>query len=118
MLVRERESTTVDHKRHSFTIEWFVGVIGALATTIGLWMFHGPADGVLQIWGWKWNVADLSEGWALSAIIAGAVVMAAVLARVSQRLSLKGSPSGADVASGAALISVLLALVYAIVWIF
>jgi hypothetical protein len=118
VLVRDRESTTVDHRRPSFTIEWFVGAIGTLATAIGLWMFHGPADGVLQIWGWKWDIADLSQGWALSAIIAGAVVVAAVLARVSRRLSLEGSPTGADVASGAALISVLLALVYAIVWIF
>jgi hypothetical protein len=118
VLVRDRESMAVDHRRPNFTIEWIAGSIGALAAAIGLLIFHGPADGVLRVFGWEWRFGDLAEGWPLSTVIVGALLLAAVTARVSQRMALRGSPTAADVASGASLLSMLLALVYAIVWIF
>ncbi len=118
MVLREREFTAVDHKPATFVTEWIVGIVGALTTAIGLFMYHGPAEGVLSIFGWEWNIAELNEAWPFSVIVVGAMIMAGVFARLSQRLSMDGPTTKANVSTGLTVASLLLALTYALIWIF
>jgi len=118
MLAQDREVTSIERRRRSFAPEWIVGTVGALIAAIGLWMFHGPSGGMLRLFGWEWEVADLAEAWPLSIIIGGAVIAAAVLARVSMQFSGRGYETKADMAAALSIGSILLALVYAMVWIF
>jgi len=118
MVLREREFTSVDHKPATFITEWIVGAVGALSTIIGLWMYYGPADGVLQLFGWDWDVAGLADAWPFGLIIAGAIVMAGVFARLSQRLSLDGPTTKANVYTGLTVAALVLAVGFALIWIF
>ena len=49
-------------------------VIGVVAAALGAWMEWGPTDGTLNLFGWTWNVADLSSLWAPFLMIAGGVI--------------------------------------------
>ncbi|MGB7859693.1 MAG: hypothetical protein WBM90_04290 [Acidimicrobiia bacterium] len=52
-------------------ISAILAVIGFVAAAVGAWMAFGPDDGVLTIFGWTWNVADISEAWAPILMIGG-----------------------------------------------
>jgi hypothetical protein len=51
-------------------------VVGIVAAAFGAWMAWGPDNGVLQLFGWTWNIADLSELWAPFLLIGGGLVAA------------------------------------------
>ena len=58
----------------STTRHWLtalITVIGVVAAAIGAWMAYGPDDATMRIFGWSWNVADLSELWAPWLMIGG-----------------------------------------------
>lgn len=64
---------------HTSTAAWHVltalfAVIGIVAAALGAWMEWGPDNGTLTLFGWTWNVADLSSLWAPFLMIAGGVV--------------------------------------------
>lgn len=119
MALGERNFTVTEHRPASFVTEWVAGIVGAVATAVGLWMYHGPADGLLrvQVWAWEWDVSDLSEAWALGAIVLGALTIAAVGARLSDRLSMDGPTTKAYVATAVTIAALALALAYGLMWI-
>lgn len=53
-----------------------LAVAGIVAAALGAWMAFGPDDGVLTLFNWTWNVADISELWAPLLMIAGGAVTA------------------------------------------
>jgi hypothetical protein len=108
---------SVEHKLASFVIDWVAGIVGAVATAIGLWMYHGPVDGVLQLFWWEFDVAQLAVAWPLGITIAGALSMTWALTAVSRRLSMDGVSTRANVAMSGAVASFALAVVYALIWI-
>ncbi|MDH4117814.1 MAG: hypothetical protein OEX04_16280 [Acidimicrobiia bacterium] len=102
--------------RTTFIVEWVAGVLGALATAVGLWMYHGPDDGMLRLFGWEWDVAALSEAWPFGLIILGALALFAVFSRVSthRRDELEG---GAGTYALLAILALALAAVYTLIWV-
>lgn len=61
-----------DTARHWITaIGAVIGVVGA---AIGAWLAYGPSDAVVNIFGWTWNVADISELWAPWLMIGGGLL--------------------------------------------
>lgn len=60
--------------RHAMTA--FLAVVGIVAVALGAWLAFGPDNGTLTIFGWTWNVADLSDLWAPFLMIGGGVVTA------------------------------------------
>lgn len=70
---RPTETThTSDAPWHAITA--LFAVIGVVAAALGAWMEWGPTDGTLNLFGWTWNVADLSSLWAPFLMIAGGVI--------------------------------------------
>jgi hypothetical protein len=69
-----RESTTrlSDAARHWITA--IATVIGVTAAAIGAWLAYGPADATVNIFGWTWSVADISELWAPWLMIGGGLL--------------------------------------------
>ena len=59
---------------HVFTA--IAAVLGIVAAALGGWMYWGPEAGVLTLFGWTWNVADLSELWAPFLMIGGGLASA------------------------------------------
>ena len=55
--------------RHWFTAA--LAIIGVVAAAIGTWLAYGPDDATIRIFGWTWNVADVSELWAPWLMIGG-----------------------------------------------
>ena len=53
-----------------------LAVVGIVVAALGAWMEYGPDDGVLTLFGWTWNVADLSELWAPFLMIGGGALAA------------------------------------------
>lgn len=54
-----------------------LAVVGLLAAAIGAWLQYAPADGVLKLFGWEWDAAELHEAWPAWLLIGGGVVTAA-----------------------------------------
>lgn len=79
----EASAQTSDAAWHAITA--VLGVAGIVAAALGAWMAYGPDDGVLTIFGWSWNIADLSELWAPFLMIAGGVVAALTMGIESAR---------------------------------
>lgn len=73
---RERVSTPGVVTRSSHTIEWIIGLIGAAAALIGLWMYYGPDDGTLTLFNSSWTVTDITEGWAFGLLMGGGTFLA------------------------------------------
>ena len=73
---RERVSTpgVVTHIGH--TTEWIIGLIGAVAALIGVWMYYGPDDGTLTLFNSSWTVTNITEGWAFGLLMGGGAFLA------------------------------------------
>jgi hypothetical protein len=70
-----------DVARQTSETTWHVitailAVAGIVAAALGAWMYWGPEAGTLTLFGWTWNVADLSELWAPFLMIGGGLVAA------------------------------------------
>ena len=66
---------------HSSDTVWrwisaFFAVVGIVAAALGAWMAWGAENGVLQIFGWTWNIAELSDLWASFLLIGGGFLAA------------------------------------------
>ena len=58
---------------------WITAVLAALgvvAAAVGAWLAFGTTDGAITLFGWTWNVADLSDLWAPFLMIGGGLVAA------------------------------------------
>ena len=70
----ERTNRLSDTAWHWITA--ILAAVGIAAAALGAWLEFGPADGSLTLFGWTWNVADLSELWAPFLMIGGGLVAA------------------------------------------
>ena len=61
-----------DTARHWITATF--AVLGVVAAAIGTWLAYGPSDATVNIFGWSWSVADISELWAPWLMIGGGLV--------------------------------------------
>lgn len=67
--------------RHLSDTTWHVitgitAVIGVVAAVLGAWMAFWTTTGTLTLFGWSWNIADLSELWAPFLMIGGGLLAA------------------------------------------
>ena len=56
---------------------WIYGVLAALgivAAAFGALIGYGPADGLVNVFGWTWNLADVAAVWAPILMIGGGIV--------------------------------------------
>ena len=60
----------------SHVVTAILAIAGIVAAALGTWMAFGPDDGTLTLFNWTWNVADISELWALLLMIIGGAVTA------------------------------------------
>ena len=51
-----------------------LAVVGVVAGALGAWLSFGPETGTLQIFGWTWNLADISDLWASWLMIGGGLM--------------------------------------------
>lgn len=56
--------TSADPETRWHVTTTILAVVGIMAAALGVWMELAPDNGILSIFGWEWNVADLSEWWA------------------------------------------------------
>lgn len=62
-----------------------LAIIGIVAAALGVWMAYGPDDGVLRLFGWTWNAADLVDAWAPVLMIGGGGLAALTMGIESTR---------------------------------
>ncbi len=76
--LREREHVSAPGvaTRIGHTMEWIVGLVGAVAALVGAWMYYGPADGTLTLFNSSWSVTEITEGWAYGLLMGGGVFLA------------------------------------------
>jgi hypothetical protein len=53
-----------------------LAVAGIVAAALGAWMAYWTDSGTLTLFGWTWDVADISETWAPILMIVGGLVAA------------------------------------------
>lgn len=119
-LERERVRTTAITTPVHFVYETIVGVIGAVAGAIGAWMYYAPTAGTLSLFGWEWDVANLAEGWPLSLMIGGGLLLFGAFAVAAQKMYTRdGELTAGSVANGLLALAALAgAVTYALIWIF
>lgn len=66
-----RESDTAWHVTTTI-----VAVVGILAVALGLWMEYWTDAGTMTLFGWTWDVADLSDLWAPLLMLVGGLLAA------------------------------------------
>ena len=118
-MLRERRYDTMPAPVRQ-TAEWVTGVIGALAATIGAWMYYGPENGQLSLFGWDWNVAELSEAWPFGLLVFGGFALFAGFGVFARKLYFRdGEMTSPITASGLlSAIGAVVTVVYLLMWIF
>lgn len=84
-ILEKKTPTQMMREPLAHMVEWIVGVVGAVAAAVGLWMYHGPADGMLRLFGLEWDVSTLAEAWPFSLIVVGGLMLASAFAIFSSR---------------------------------
>ena len=94
--------TTRPAGRRSFTTEWLVGTVGAVAAAAGLWMRYGLES-------------EVAEAWPFTAIIAGCLMLFAAFDRAAQKST---TPTGkpATWVALAAVASLAVAVAFTLIW--
>jgi hypothetical protein len=88
--------------RRSFTTEWIVGAMGAIAVATGLWTRYGLES-------------DLAEAWPFTAIIAGSLMLFAAFDRAAQKATTPNGKPATWVAL-AAVASLAVAVAFTLIW--
>jgi hypothetical protein len=78
-----------DTARHWITA--ILTVIGIVVAAIGVWLEYGPSDATVNILGWTWAVADISELWAPWLMIAGGLLASISMGWETLRAQVEGS---------------------------
>ncbi len=69
------------------TVEWVMGIVGAVSLFLGLFIAYAGADQYLGFGGdWSWRVGDISSAWMYGFLIGGAVLLIGVIGMVYQGL--------------------------------
>lgn len=65
-------------------VEWLLGIVGGIATFLGLFILFAGPDQSVGIGGeWSWRVGDISAAWAYSLLGGGLVLLFIVAALVA-----------------------------------
>lgn len=65
------------------TAEWLMGIFGAVAAFVGLFIFFGPEDQSLGFWGdWSWQVGEIDALWGYGFLAAGVLLLVGAVAMV------------------------------------
>jgi hypothetical protein len=84
--LHERPVFTPTVSRAARVWEWALAIVGTVSTVLGAWIFARPEDGVLSIFGWEWQVADIYAAWPWTMVILGALaVIAAAMLLIPRR---------------------------------
>ena len=119
VLVREREQVEERVRSSGSTVERIVGLVGALAAMIGIWMFHAPAGGTLTLFFWEFDVATMAEAWPLGLVTVGGLA-AAIGFGVDAYEAFRQEPRytrEAVAATTLATLGLVAAVTYALIWI-
>ncbi len=76
VLVRERERVEERVRSSGSTVERLVGLLGAIAAMVGIWMFHAPAGGTLKLFAWEFDVATMADALPLGLATFGGLIAA------------------------------------------
>ena len=119
VLVREREQAEAQVRSTGSTLERTVGLLGAIAAMVGLWVFHAPAGGTLTFFIWEFDVATMAEAWPLGLVTVGGLA-AAIGFGLDARKAFSQEPRFTREAIAAAVLATLgliAAITYAVIWI-
>jgi hypothetical protein len=76
----DREDTPVRSTGWSVA-QWLFGIVGGIATFLGLFVAFGPADSSIGLGGaWSWRVDEVTDAWMYTLLIGGLVLLAATVA--------------------------------------
>ncbi len=117
-ILNEKTRATTMREPAAHVVEWIMGVVGAIAAGIGLLIYHGPADGTLQVFGWEWNFGDLDAAWPFSLIVVGGLMLASAFAIFSSREYARHGEGDAGVVAGSilALLALAWSITYFVIW--
>jgi hypothetical protein len=62
--------------------EWVMGIVGAVATFLGLFILFAGEDQYLGVGGSTWRVGDIAAAWGHGLLIGGIVLLALAVALV------------------------------------
>jgi hypothetical protein len=85
----EPTARLTDTARHWVTA--ILTVIGVVAAAIGAWLEYGPGDATVNLFGWTWSVADISELWAPWLMISGGLLATISMGWETFRARVEGS---------------------------
>ena len=113
VLVREREQVEAQVRSSGSTLERTVGLLGAIAAMVGLWVFHAPAGGALTFFIWEFDVATLG-------LVTVGGLAAAIGFGLDARKAFSQEPRFTREAIAAAVLATLgliAAVTYAVIWV-
>jgi hypothetical protein len=119
VLVREREQVEERDRSSGSTVERTVGLLGAVAAMIGIWVFHAPAGGTLTVFFWEFDVATMAEAWPLGLVTIGGLA-AAIGFGIDAYEAFRQEPRftrEAFAAATMATLGLIAAVVYGLIWI-
>lgn len=119
-MLRENRRVELGPPRVQRTVEWVTGLVGALAAAIGAWMYHGPADGVLTLFWWDFDVAALSEAWPLGLLVVGGLLAFAGFGYMARQMFLRDDEYTTPIVTSAlvAIVGLVVSVAYLMIWIF
>ena len=103
----------------SHRVEWIAGAVGAIAVALGAWIYYGPRNGRLTLFGWEVGVADLDAGWPLGLLVVGGLLLAFAFTGVARTL-LRRDDQLTPAVVGSALLAIAAAsgaVLYLLLWV-
>lgn len=67
------------------TVEWVLGIVGAVSLFLGLFIAYAGENQSLGLGGdWSWQVGEIASGWMYGFLIGGAVLLMGLIGLVYQ----------------------------------
>jgi hypothetical protein len=111
-LLQERMRTEITRvpaaTRH--VTEWVLGIVGALAAAVGVYMFYAPAN---------WFLGGLAESWYFGMFVGAGILLAIAFGVFARRVYLVDRSWTTQVVFGTGLMALALAgaVIFAVIWI-
>jgi hypothetical protein len=111
-LLQERTRTEITRvpaaTRH--VTEWVLGIVGALAAAVGVYMFYAPAN---------WFLGGLAESWYFGMFVGAGILLAIAFGVFARRVYLVDRSWTTQVVFGTGLMALALAgaVIFAVIWI-
>ncbi|MDH3306790.1 MAG: hypothetical protein OEO77_04650 [Acidimicrobiia bacterium] len=117
-MLREDRRIETTVRPISRTVEQIAAGLGVLAAAIGAWMYHGPIDGQLTLFGWEWNVAEIHEAWPMSLLVFGGLMVTVGFGLLSRKMFLRDEEYSPPIVVSALLsaVGLVVAAIYFLIW--